>query len=112
MNVSDREESLQAERLRDWIHETPLSRCTAGSDTCDDWDLAYALMRIINGEPPEDRDQEVIDRAVNQLDGRDADGHRELRPWVMPIYCLGLVFLSMLVAGVAFLCYEGARSLL
>lgn len=34
-------------RLRDWIHETPLSLCDMGSDTCPDWDLAIALDRAI-----------------------------------------------------------------
>lgn len=29
--------------LRDWIHETPMSQCDAGSDTCPDWPLAYEV---------------------------------------------------------------------
>lgn len=36
-----------AERLRDWIHETPLSRCDAGSDTCEDWLLANELATMV-----------------------------------------------------------------
>jgi hypothetical protein len=33
--------------LRDWIHETPLSLCNAGADTCPDWELAEALADAI-----------------------------------------------------------------
>jgi hypothetical protein len=33
--------------LRDWIHETPLSQCNTGSDTCPDWELALALANAI-----------------------------------------------------------------
>jgi hypothetical protein len=33
--------------LRDWIHETPMSRCGVGSDACPDWELAYALAEAI-----------------------------------------------------------------
>lgn len=35
------------EFLRDWIHETPLSLCDMGADTCPDWDLAKALAEAI-----------------------------------------------------------------
>lgn len=34
-------------RLRDWLHETPLSLCGAGADTCPDWELAQALGHAI-----------------------------------------------------------------
>lgn len=30
-----------AEAMRDWLHETPMSRCNMGSDTCATWPLAY-----------------------------------------------------------------------
>lgn len=29
--------------LRDWIHETPMTRCNMGADECPDWPLAYEL---------------------------------------------------------------------
>jgi hypothetical protein len=34
-------------RLRDVIHEKPFSKCTMGSDTCDDWPLAYELADVV-----------------------------------------------------------------
>jgi hypothetical protein len=41
-------------RLRDWIHETPLSLCDMGDDTCPDWDLAIALDKAILSDQLED----------------------------------------------------------
>lgn len=37
------ERTIIAGVLRDWIHETPMSECGIGSDTCEDWTLAYAV---------------------------------------------------------------------
>lgn len=39
----DGRERIIAGVLRDWIHETPLSQCNMGSDTCDDWPLANGV---------------------------------------------------------------------
>jgi hypothetical protein len=36
-----------AKLLRDWLHETPLTLCDQGSDTCGDWDLANALAEAL-----------------------------------------------------------------
>jgi hypothetical protein len=33
--------------LRDWLHESPLNQCDAGSDTCDTWPLAYELTDLV-----------------------------------------------------------------
>jgi hypothetical protein len=35
------------EALRAWVHESPLSICTAGSDTCDDYELAETLADLV-----------------------------------------------------------------
>lgn len=37
------ERSVIAEVLRDWLHETPMSQCDRGSDTCGTWPLAYEV---------------------------------------------------------------------
>lgn len=58
--------------LRDWIHETPLSLCGVGSDTCPDWALAYALADAIEqrdtplGELAFERLLEETERVVRQ----------------------------------------------
>lgn len=41
--LMDAERQAVATVLRDWIHETSLSRCSTGADTCPDWPLAYEL---------------------------------------------------------------------
>lgn len=33
--------------LRDWLHETPMTQCTARSDTCATWPLAYEITDMI-----------------------------------------------------------------
>lgn len=45
-----------ATRLRDWLHETPLSLCDTGSDSCPDWDLALPLARAIKSNEDDDWD--------------------------------------------------------
>jgi len=62
LNVDNKEMNAAASRVRDWIHETPLSLCDTGSDTCPDWDLAYAIVWIVLGLPLPEREQRVIDQ--------------------------------------------------
>lgn len=62
-NASTFAPSLQT-RLRDWIHETPLSLCSRGADTCPDWLLADALAHAIRSNTDEawQAAQEVVTR--------------------------------------------------
>lgn len=56
--------------LRDWIHETPMSLCNAGADTCPDWDLASVLAEAIEerdtvfAEPSRQRLSEVTKKKM------------------------------------------------
>jgi hypothetical protein len=38
-----------AYRFREWVYETPLSKCNMGADMCPDWDLAYELTDLALG---------------------------------------------------------------
>jgi hypothetical protein len=38
-----------AQRLREWVHESPMTQCDAGADTCPDWGLAFELARLALG---------------------------------------------------------------
>lgn len=41
--VAEARRDTLARRFRDWLHETPLSKCGMSADECPDWPLAYEL---------------------------------------------------------------------
>lgn len=58
-----------AERIRDFIHETPMSLCNVGADTCPDWDLAYAITYIALDLPLKECEEREINRVKGSKDG-------------------------------------------
>lgn len=68
-----------ARAIRDWIHETPLSKCNMGSDLCDDWPLAREVASRVEAaldavRSPQDGLQSAIDELADAYRGRSPQG--------------------------------------
>lgn len=63
-DLTPQERGRVQKALRDWLHETPLSRCDGGSDTCDTWPLAYEVADLVFAALADPEDLPLTRRAA------------------------------------------------